>query len=364
MQRLFHKATADPRPRERPSAELDSSRSEDGWIWLDILGPTPDEMWELGRQFGLDPFSIEDVLDFALLPKVDDHDRYLFVVLHGVVVGDESRLKTTELDFFIGSDFLITVHQDPVVNVDWIAEQITSSDSLALDGPAALAAVLAESGVRRYLPLLDALEKRLDQLEDAALEGDPTVLGEAQALRRDVILLRRILGPQRDVLARLSQVGFEVLGQTARRNFADVYDHHFRLVESLDSARALLGSVLETYRGAVADRTNEIMKVLTVFSAILMPLALVTGMWGMNFAQLPATDLDHGFYWLLGIMGVVALGLWLYFVRRGFVGGPRLRDLPKAVGLSLVNIGTAPLRAVTRMAELPRPAEPGEEGRK
>ena len=348
VQRLFHKALDDTSARERPRPELEECRRSGGWVWLDIADPQPAEIWELAAEFGLDPLSIEDVLDTTLLPKVDDHDRYLFVVLHGVVTAEETRLSTTELDFFIGSDFLLTVHTGPVFSVDWVADHITDTDYLTTAGPGGVAAMIAEFGIRRYLPLLEILDDRLDGLEAAALEGDPRVLSESQALRRDVVVLRRVLGPQRDVLARLSHVGFDLLGIPARRLFADVYDHHFRLVESLDSARTLLGSVLETYRGVVADRTNEIMKVLTVFSAILLPLSLIAGLWGMNFARVPGATWHDGFFWLLGSMGLLAAGLWVYFVRRGFVGGPRLRELPRAVGLSLVNLGSAPIRAISR----------------
>lgn len=348
MQRLFYKASDDAPARERPRAELEDCRRSGGWIWLDITDPQPSEIWEVGAEFGLDPLSMEDVLDTSLLPKVDDHERYLFVVLHGVVTAEETRLSTTELDFFIGADFLLTMHSGPVFSVDWVADHITSTEYLTTAGPGGVAAMIAEFGIRRYLPLLEILDDRLDGLEAAALEGDPRVLSESQALRRDVVVLRKVLGPQRDVLSRLSHVGFDLLGVSARRLFADVYDHHFRLVESLDSARTLLGSVLETYRGVVADRTNEIMKVLTVFSAVLLPLSLVAGLWGMNFAAVPGATWDDGFFWLLGAMGVLAVGLWLYFVRRGFVGGPKLRELPRAVGLSLVSIGSAPLRAISR----------------
>jgi Mg2+ and Co2+ transporter CorA len=160
-------------------------------------------------------------------------------------------------------------------------------------------------------------------------------------------VLRRILGPQREVVRSLSQALSPLFDDPIRRAFADVYDHSFRLVETLDSARALLGAVMDTYRGAVAERTNEVMKVLTVFSAILLPLGLIAGLWGMNFAEIPGSAWRWGFVALLGAMAAFAVGLWVYFVRRGFVGGPKLRDLPKAVGLGLVQIGTAPLRIVT-----------------
>jgi magnesium transporter len=315
-------------------------------LWLDIVDPSAEEINAVGQVFGFDPLSLLDVLDITLLPKLDDHGEYLFVVLHGVVTADDQRLKTEELDVFIGDGYLVTAHRTPVASVDLIAEILPSSDQLATRGPAGIAAAIAEAGSRRYLPLLDALEEGIEALEDHAMAADPRTLSGSQALRRDVIMLRRTLGPQREVLRRLS-LSMSPIVETTGRAFSDVYDHYFRLVESLDAARALLGVVLDTYRGAVAERTNEVMKVLTVFSAILLPLTLIAGLWGMNFAEIPGSEQRWGFFGVLGVMAALAIGLWAYFVRRGFVGGLKLRQLPKSVGLGLVHIGAAPLRAVS-----------------
>ncbi len=349
MQRMFHKPARDTAPTEVDPSQLSStlrSTGDGGWVWLDLADPTKDEVEAVGTLLDFDPLNVSDVLDVTLLPKVDDRDHYLFVVLHGVVAGEDQRLKTEELDLFIGDNYLITAHRTAVAAVDWIADNLASGRQPAGVGPAGVAAAIAEAGSRRYLPLLDALDTRIGALEEHAMAADPRTLGESQALRRDVIMMRRTLGPQRDVLRQLSTSG-SPLAETSGRAFGDVYDHYFRLVESFDAARALLGSVLDTYRGAVAERTNEVMKVLTVFSAILLPLTLIAGLWGMNFDQIPGSQQSWGFYGVLGVMALLAIGLWLYFVRRGFVGGPKLREIPRGVGLGLVHLGAAPLRAVT-----------------
>jgi magnesium transporter len=161
-----------------------------------------------------------------------------------------------------------------------------------------------------------------------------------------VIVLRRIVGPQSEVLHQLSQTPSDLLDDQTRRAFRDVYDNLFRVVRWLDASRALLSGVGETYRGAVAERTNEVMKILTVFSAILLPLALISGIWGMNFLNLPWARETWGFLTVMGVMMLIGVGLWLYFARLGFVGGPKLRDLPRSIGLGLVQIGTAPVRAM------------------
>jgi magnesium transporter len=331
---------------ERSAGQLDACMSEGGWIWLDVTGATEAEVVAIGDRFGFDHLSLQDVLDVSHLPKLDEFDDYLFVVLHGVITGEQRRLETSELDLFIGLDFLVTFHPMPLESVDWVAEKAGIFNHLVIRSPAFTAAAIAEAGSRRYLPLLDALDDGIEELEDLSFVGDPGTLSLTHALRRDVIVLRRIVGPQSEVLHQLSQTPSELLNDEARRAFRDVYDNLFRVVRWLDASRALLSGVGETYRGVVAERTNEVMKILTVFSAILLPLALVSGIWGMNFFNLPWAGQPWGFLTVIGIMVFIGVGLWLYFARLGFVGGPKLRDLPRSIGLGLVQISTAPVRAV------------------
>lgn len=178
------------------------------------------------------------------------------------------------------------------------------------------------------------------------MRADPRALNEVYALRRDVIVLRRVFVPQRQIYDALAEEGRPLVDEASREEFERVTDYQARILESLEAARSLLGSVLETYRGAVADQTNEIVRVLTVFSAILLPLSLVAGIFGMNFVGIPLGDSPYGFWLIVSIMAVIAIGLWVYFGRRRFVGAPRLSELPKAVGLGIYHVGTAPIRVV------------------
>jgi magnesium transporter len=346
MQRLFYVSPGARKATERRPEELGHALAGDGWIWLDVTDPTDSDIAVVEAHFDFDPLCLDDLLDQTLLPKVDDHGAYLFVVLHTVSTLDGQRLHTQKLDLLVGRNFLVTVHKSPMISIDWVAGHAVESSHWVEEGPVRLSAAIAEVGIRRYLPLLDALEKRIDDLDDRAMDGDPHTLGESHVLRRDVIMLRKVLGPQREVLLNLSNTASPLMNESTRRAFSDVYDHHFRLVESFDSARALLASVVDTYRGVVELRTNEVMKVLTVFSAILLPLALIAGIWGMNFGDIPGYELRWGFIGLVAVMAIIAVSLWVYFVRRGFIGGVKLREVPRAVGLGLIHIGAAPLRVV------------------
>lgn len=351
MRRLFHAPPGGTALEPCPPEELTRRLAAGGWIWLDVTTPTAEDLREIGGVFGFDPVALQDVIDSVLFPKVDEYDDYLFAVLHALGAQAE-RLSTSELDLFLGNRYLVTFHAEPLLGLEWIVEHVAPTPETVEEGPAVLMARIAEASTRRYLLLIDALDDRIELLEDRSITADPTVIPEVQVLRRDVIVLRRVVGPQRDVLRDLAGVSSPFIDQRGRRAFSDAYDDHFRLVESLDAARGLLGIVLESYRSAVAERTNEVMKVLTVFSAVLLPLSLIAGLWGMNVANLPGSSWRWGFVVLLGFMAMLALGLWIYFARRGFVGGPKLHRLPKAVGLGLVQITTVPFRAVGALLPL------------
>ena len=329
----------------------DMSSSPDGGdpeslTWIDVQDEDLAAILDVTNRFGLDRRTVVDVIDRSTLPLLEEYSDSLCVVVHALGSTPDNVASAIELDAFVGERFLITVHEGSVDAVVEMRERMNAQETTP-SSPAALLGAIALGVGRKYPPLIQELERQLDNLEESALQGDPHTAVEVAALRRDVIYLRRALGPQFDVYEDLVETIHPVIDDEARQVFSRVASHHRRALESLEAGRALLGSVLETYRGAVAEQTNEIMRVLTVFSAIMLPLALIAGLWGMNFAEIPGETVENGFWVLVGIMVLLAIGVWIYFSRRGFIGAPRLRDLPKAVGLGLFTVGTAPIRVVT-----------------
>lgn len=318
---------------------------EHQWVWVDVVGEEPDVIRELGRSFGLDAPAVEESFVETNLPLVEEHLDDIFVVLHGFSTGGQ-RLSTPEIDVFIGDKFLITIRDGPREAIDTIKERMREEGGVPVSSPAALIGYMSLLSGRRYAPLILELERQADALEEMAMRGDPQTVVEIHALRRDVIYLRRALGPQFEAYEDLSESTHHAMNDEARQLFLRVALQHQRSLTSVEAGRALLSSVLETYRGAVADQTNEIVRVLTVFSAILLPLTLIAGIWGMNFSKIPFADVGWGFWGLLALMGLLVVGVWIYFSRRGFIGAPRLRELPRSVGLGLYKIGSAPIRVV------------------
>jgi len=348
--RLFH-VGEDGSRRELPVD--DAGPIDDGWFWLDVRGPSEADAVALAERFELHRITREDLVE-RQVPKFEDLDRYRVFVVHALAPDPES-IRTVELDVVVGDRWVVSVHEEPVRSVDALAERFTRSD-LTLDGPFHIACRLFELVGERYLPLLDAIDEQVMDLEDGAVVGDPKVLPDIHALRRDIALLRRSLSPQRRMLELVARTRDE-RADPAGRDLTDAVDHHVRMVESLDTAHQMVATLLDTYRSATAERLNEVMKVLTVFSAIFLPLTLVAGIYGMNFEHMPELDEGWGYPASLGLMALIALALWLYFVRRGFIGGPRLRSIlaparaAGRVGRGLASAAAMPVRVATKLLD-------------
>ncbi len=351
MLRLFHIEPGSDHAVELDAADLRSALNGDGWVWIDVVGADEAEVEDICASFNFDVLSVEDVIGAIDYPKVDYFGDHTFVVLHGVA-DDSTRFRTVEYDVFVGPDYLVVFRQEELPGFEWIRETIAMPGHLAWIGPDRLFALLAEAGASRFNVLADAVAERVEQLDSRALVGDPGVIAEIQALRRDVLVLRQVLAPQRTTIRRLARDEFPAIGDRAQMRLTNVQDQYDRATESLATSGDLLGAVLETYRATVAEKANEVMKVLTVFAAIILPLSLIAGLYGMNFARMPELDWRWGYFGVLGIMATVAISLWVHFAKRGFIGGPKIGRIPKALGLGiagLVHLTTQPLGAVGRI---------------
>jgi magnesium transporter len=333
MIRMWHQSEGSMR-------RVDHLDDSPGWTWIDVLLDDEQEVRDLAGRFGWSDLAVEDAVADVHYPRVDLLDGYLFLVLHGLDE-EEGRIVTSELDAFLGPTYLVTIHRRPSPSIEWLAGLVEANGAYAVDAPDLFLAVLAETIGRRYLPLLDSVDDRIEGLESMAIEGLANVPGDVQALRRDIIVLRRVAGPQREVLLSLGRPVTPVVSADAQLRFDSAYDHAYRFVEDLDTARSLLASVLDTYRSTVAERTNEVMKVLTVYTALLLPLTLIAGIYGMNFVRMPELHWRWGYFGVLALMVTIAVGQWIYFVRRGFIG--KGRPLRRKLGTGLASLARLPV---------------------
>jgi magnesium transporter len=363
MERLYHVPAGSDRAAEVAADTWTEVRDAAGWVWRDVVGASAQEVEAIAADLGFDALAVEDILTFTEYPKADEYPDHTFVVLHGIA-DDPTRLRTVECHAFIGPDYLVTLHEEDLPFFESVREQVEAGRH-ADAGPDGLFALLAEAAATRYDSLAVGLEDEFESLEDRAMGGDPSVIAEVHALRRDALMLRRVTTAQRDTVRQLADVVFPGIGERARMRLGSARDHYVRAAESIDTSRAVLGAVLEAHRAAVAERTNEVMKVLTVFAAIVLPMTLLTGIYGMNFHHMPELAWRWGYFALLGVMAVLGIVLWIYFARRGFIGGPRLSRLPRALGKGVTGLVRSTVRPVSGLARLlsgeDRPRQPNRE---
>jgi magnesium transporter len=300
--------------------QLDPAWLEEGsgvFVWLDIGLPTPEDARLLTDVFHFHELAVEDALAEVHHPKVEAYDGYLYAVLHGIDFrAPEHDFATHDADFFIGPNYLVTVTDGTSRSIPETAEACGRNSRLMADGPAALAHRIIDTMVDHYRPEVDKLEDRIDELELAVFESGETrrTNQEILDLKRDVASLRRIILPQRDVLGRMARREFPQITEELAYRFRDVYDHVVRIADDALLYHDRLSAILEAHLSNVSNRLNEVMKFLTIFSVIFMPMTVLTGLYGMNVPLVRFPGGEHlQFWWILGIMATMsAVMFWLF----------------------------------------------------
>ena len=302
----------------------------DGWrddgstrLWVDIVDPDEATLEPLlEERFGFHELASEDSLSANTLPKYDPFPTYDFFVFRAVDINLEKHgSQTLKLAAFLGKNFLFTVHRTAMAAVDGVCDRLASDKRLLANGTDFLLYAIVDQIIDAHFPALEKFEECVDGLQDAIfLDARPSHLDELLHLKRDANVLRRQSLPQRELLNQISRGDAQFVQKDHLIYYRDVYDHMFRISETIDVLRDTLSGTMEAYLSVVANRTNEIMRVLTVFSAILLPLTLIAGIYGMNFEHMPELHWLHGYPLVLLLMAIVALTLFIYFRRRGWVG--------------------------------------------
>jgi magnesium transporter len=299
-------------------------------IWVDMESPTEADEQVLLDVFNFHPLTVEDCRENRHYPKVEEFPGYIYFIVHGVT-SDTSpdRFNTIELDGFLGSNYVITYHHESFRSINNVKQLLRTSPIACQRGPAFLLHQILDHVVDYYSPVLDDFDDRIDRLEHEIFtlhRPNNAILAQIMDLKRSVLRLRRISTKQMDILLRMSRGEFELIPEEMRPFYRDVFDHLVRVVDLAESYRDLISGSLEAYLTVVSNRMNEIMKVLTIFSAIMLPLTFIAGVYGMNFDNMPELHSRYGYLGTLAVMGVVAVGMLIFFWRRGWLGGSRGGD--------------------------------------
>ena len=279
--------------------------------WHEIRDPQDAELDRLAERYRLHPLHVEDCRHRGQSAKVEESRGYLFAVLKTVSIAPDGSLRTGDLDVFLGRDYLITVEEEECPPARRVLEQVRAgAQGLRADQ---VFYRIADGMVDSYLPVLDHFSEAIDELEDQVLDRPtPEALARIFDTKRSLILLRRLLANSRDAAGQLQRTETELIHREMWPFLRDIYDHVSRHLDLVEMQRDLLGGSLDIYLSSVANRTNQVMKVLTVLGTIALPALVISGIYGMNLKGLPWADSPHGTALVSGAMAattVVLLGI-------------------------------------------------------
>ncbi len=303
-------------------AEMSAAlQQKKGLLWVNLEAPEPAEIDQVLRDtFNFHPLAIEDCQnDGYQPPKVDDFGTYIFIIAHGInLQPDISLLQTNELDLFLGDHYLVTCFRSedmPPVRAVW--KLLPKDERLHLNGADFLSYAILDHLVDDYMPLLDKMDEEIEWLEDQVL-ATPTsqVMERVLRLKHDIMTMRRIIAPQREVMNRLSRDEFTQIDRLRRIYYRDIYDHLVRIYDLTESVRDIVSGTLDIYLSSNSLRLNEIMKALTIVSTIFLPLSFLAGVFGMNFKFMPELSWKYGYLAAWGLFVLIAAGMAIFFRNR------------------------------------------------
>jgi len=285
-----------------------------GLLWLDLIDPMNRALDDLAARYGFHELAVEDCRHHSQLAKIDYYDHYSFIIInatHYTETPCEVRLR--EFDAFIGNDYIITAHDGTSLAVEEIEKRI-NTNARHFDRPSQVLHAIIDVVVDRYLPTLDTIGDTIDKVQDdLLLNPNAALLSTIFDLKRGLLQFRRAVSSQRELLNLLIRDDTPFIQEDMRIYFRDVYDHAVRAMDLVETYRDLLTGGLDIYLTQMANRTNDIVKGLTILATIMLPLTLVTGYFGMNFEYIPFLKNPNGIWYTTGALVVITLSMLLYF---------------------------------------------------
>ncbi|MGB2599369.1 MAG: magnesium/cobalt transporter CorA [Candidatus Omnitrophota bacterium] len=288
--------------------------------WVNIDGVHETSVIEkIGKHFELHPLVQEDIVNTGQRPKLEDFEKYIFVSLKMLYYDKKQEgIIIEHVSLVIGSNFVISFQEQEGDVFNPIRERIRQAKGrIRKMGSDYLAYALIDSIVDNYFSILEKFGEDMEKAEeDLAVNPQPEVLNVIHKLKRDAILLRKSVWPLREIISGLQRGESSLIKENTSIYFRDVYDHTIQVVDTIEAFRDMVSGLLDIYLSSMSNKMNEIMKVLTIFAAIFIPLTFFAGIYGMNFKYMPELEWHYGYFMVLGFMGIVGISLLFYFKRK------------------------------------------------
>jgi magnesium transporter len=305
---------------------LDQIRSalthDDQFVWLGLYEPEQDVLRTVQQQFGLHDLAVEDAYNAHQRPKLELYENSLFVVLRTAHMAPSPRhLEFGETHIFLGRNYLVTVRHGSLRSHIGVRQRCESTPHLLSKGPGYVLYALMDFVVDHYLPIVQQIEEEVEDLEDVIFNTTETsnVTSRIYLLKRDLLALRRAVGPLVEVCNRLMRFDLPHIPEDTRVYFRDVYDHIVRLNETIDAQRELLTTALEAHLSMMSHAQNEHMKRITAWAAMIAVPTMIAGIYGMNFKNMPELGWSYGYHLSIVVMVGACVGLYAGFKRSGWL---------------------------------------------
>ena len=288
------------------------------WINADSV-QVPGMLEAFGGLMGFHPLMLEDILHTDQRPKYEDYGDYIFIVLKMLDFdADTKEITIEQLSIVLGANYVISFQERPGDPFDPLRERIRKSlGRIRKMRPDYTAYALMDSVVDRYFEVLEKIGEKIEAIETMlAGNAKSDTLRMIHDLRRELIFLRKSVWPLREVIASMQRSESPLIHESTELFLRDLHDHVIRVAEGIDTYRDMLSSMQDVYLSSISNRTNEIMKVLTLFSSIFLPLTFITGVFGMNFRNIPELDWHYGFQATIGLMVLMGAGMFVFFKRK------------------------------------------------
>jgi magnesium transporter len=315
-------------PREQATAIAVRARKgespppgeENPLVWIDVSNPGTEEAAFLREELGFHPLAVEDCIRGRQRPKLDRYPNYFFMVVYAASVNPgRNRMALNELHIFLGTGFVVTVHDYTIGEVKEVVARWRAAPE-QVSGTGTLAHILLDLVVDDYFKVVEHFADRTDQFESGAfLPGPAPDMQQILVTRHELVLFRKVVAPLRDVLSTLLRRDLPFLLPELVPYFQDVHDHTIRVTEEIDSLRELLSALLDAQISLSANQLNHTVRTMTAWSIILMSIAVIAGIYGMNFVWMPELHWRYGYPFALALMGGLGLGLALFFKRRNWL---------------------------------------------
>lgn len=291
-----------------------------GITWVDVDGVHNVEMIRrLGDQYALHPLVLEDIVNTVQRPKIEDYGNYLFIVLRMLRPTGTATFTSEQLSIILGPSHIFTFQEGLQGDVfDSVRERLRNGKGKARGlGADYLAYALIDAVVDNYFSVLEDLGEQIVNLEEElATTPDPNTLHVINEIKKEIIFLRKAVWPLREAVSFLERGDSHLLSDATRVYFRDVYDHTVQVIDTVETYRDLLSGMFDLYLTSISNRTNEIMKFLTIIGTIFLPLTFLVGVYGMNFKHMPELELQNGYFMLWGLMLALAVAMIIYFRRK------------------------------------------------